>query len=94
MKILIVSFAVWIFVVPTAVALFLFFTFLAAQIPDLYFSLTSLTLGFSISAMAWGPFWLEPVSHVTFRLFRKFQQPTNQNQEKNYGKCLEGQARF
>jgi len=95
MKTLIVSFAIWIFVVPAAVAVFLFFTFLAAQFPDpdLYFPFLSLTLGFSISAMAWGPFWLEPLLHVTFRPFSKFQQRTNSIQEKKYEKCLEGQAR-
>ena len=95
MKTLIVSFAIWIFVVPAAVAVFLFFTFLPVHIPDpdLYFAFVSLTLGFSISAMVWGPFWLEPLLRVTFRPFPKFQHRTNPIQEKKYEKCLEGQAR-
>jgi len=95
MKPLIVAFAIWICVVPTAVAVFLFFTCLAAQIQDqdLYLAFASLTLGFSISAMVWGPFWLEPLLHVTFRPFPKFQQRTNPIQEKKYEKRLEGQAR-
>ena len=37
MKTLIVSFAIWIFVVPAVVAVFLIFTFLAAHSPDLLF---------------------------------------------------------
>ena len=95
MKTLIVSFAIWIFVVPATVAVFLFFAFLAVPIPDpdLYFAFVSLTLGCSISAMVWGPFWLEPLLHVTFRLFPKFQQRTNPIQEKKHEKYLEGQAR-
>jgi hypothetical protein len=93
MKILVLSFAIWLFVVPTAVALFLLFTFLAAQTSDLYPAFASLVLGFSISVMVWGPFWLEPLLHVTFRPFPKFQHRTNPIQEKKYEKCLEGQAR-
>ena len=93
MKTLIVSFAIWVFVVPTAIALFLLFTFLAAQSADLYPAFASLALGFSILTMVWGPFWLEPLLHVAFRPFPKFQQLTNPIQEKKHEKYLEGQAR-
>ena len=93
MKTLIVSFAIWIFVVPAVVTVFLIFTFLAAHIPDLYFAFASLALAFSILTMVWGPFWLEPFSSASFWLFPKSQQRTNSIQEKKHEKCLEGQVR-
>ena len=37
MKTLIVSFAIWVFVVPAVVTVFLIFTFLAVRGPDLLF---------------------------------------------------------
>jgi hypothetical protein len=77
MKTLIVSFVIWIFVVPVAVAVFLISKFLAAQSPDLYFTFTPLALAFSILTMIWGPFWLEPFSSISFWLFPKSQQRTN-----------------
>jgi len=93
MKTLIVSFAIWIFAVPAAVALFLIFRFLTSQVPDLYFALVSLGLAFAILTMVWGPFWLEPFSTVSFRPFPRSRQRTNSIQEKKYAKCFEGQVR-
>jgi len=93
MKTLVVSFVIWIFVIPAAVAVFLIFTFLAAHIPGLYFPFASLALVFSILTMVWGPFWLEPFSSVSFSLFPESQQQTNSIQEKKHEKCLEGQVR-
>jgi hypothetical protein len=93
MKTLIVSFAIWIFVVPAVVTVFLIFTFLAAHSPDRYFTFASLALAFSILTMVWGPFWLEPFSSASFWLFPKSQQRTNSIQEEKYEKCLEGQVR-
>jgi len=93
MKTLVVSFVIWIFVIPAAVAVFLIFTFLAAHIPDLYFTFASLALAFSILTMVWGPFWLEPFSSVSFSLFPDSQQHTNSIQEKKHEECLEGQVR-
>ena len=93
MKALIVSFAIWVFIVPAVVALFLIFTFLAAYNPDLYPALASLALAFSILTMVWGPFWLEPFSSASFSLFPKSQQRTNSIQEKKYEKYLEGHVR-
>ena len=93
MKTLVVSFVIWIFVVPAAVAVFLIFTFLAVQIPDLYFAFASVALAFSILTMIWGPFWLELFSSVSFWLFPKSQQRTNSIQEKKYEHCLERQVR-
>ncbi len=93
MKILIVSFAIWIFIVPAVVALFLIFTFLAAYSPDLYPALASLALAFSILTMVWGRFWLEPFLSASFWLFPKSQRRPNSIQEKKYEKYLDGQVR-
>ena len=93
MKILIVSLAIWIFVVPAVVAVFLIFTFLAAYSPDLYPALASLALAFSILTMVWGPFWLEPFSSASFSLFPKSQQRTKFNSGEKYEKHLEGHVR-
>jgi hypothetical protein len=93
MKSLIVSFVIWIFVVPVAVAVFLISMFLAAHSPDRYFIFAPLALAFSILTIVWGPFWLEPFSRISFWLFPKSQQRTNSIQEKKYEKCLEGQVR-
>ena len=93
MKTLIVSFAIWIFVVPAVVTVFLIFTFLAAHSPDRYFTFATLALAFSILTMVWGPFWLEPFASASFWLFPKSQQRTNSIQEKRYEKHLEGHVR-
>lgn len=93
MKTLIASFVFLIFVVPAAVALFLIFRFLTSQVPDLYFALVSPGLAFSVLTMVWGPFWLEPFSTVSVRLFQRSRQRTNSIQEKKYAKCFEGQIR-
>ena len=90
MKTLIASFLFLIFVVPAAVALFLIFRFLTSQVPDLYFVLVSLGLGFSVLTMVWGPFWLEPFLSPSFRVFAKSRQRTNSIQETKYEKCVEG----
>ena len=90
MKLLIVSLLISIFVAPAAVALFLIFRFLTWQVPDLYFVLVSLGLGFSALTMVWGPFWLEPLLSPSFRVFPKSRQRTNSIQEKQYEKCVEG----
>jgi len=93
MKTLIVSFAIWIFIVPAAVALFLIFTFLAGYSPDLYPALASLALASSVLTMVSGRFWLEPFLSASFWLFPKSQQRPNSIQEKKYEKYLDGQVR-
>ena len=90
MKLVTVFFVISIFVAPAAVALFLIFRFLTSQVPDLYFVLVSLGLGFSVLTMVWGPFWLEPFFSPSFRLFPKSRQRTNSIQENKYDKCVEG----
>ena len=93
MKTLIVCFAIWMFVVPAAVAMFLIFTFLAARIPAMYMTSTFLALALSILAMGWGPFWIEPFLRPSFWLFPKTQQHTNSIQEKKHEKSLECEVR-
>ena len=93
MKTLIVSFAIWLFVVPAVVTVFLIFTFLVAHSADRYFTFATVALAFSILTVVWGPFWLEPFSSVSFSLFPESQQHTNSIQEKKHEKCLEGQVR-
>jgi hypothetical protein len=93
MKTLIVSFAIWIVVVPVVVTVFLIFTFLVAHSPDRYFIFATLALAFSILTMVWGPFWFETFSSASFWLFPKSQQRTNSIQEKKYEKYLEGHVR-
>ena len=89
MKTLVVSFVIWIFVIPAAVAVFLIFTFLAAHSQDRYFIFATFALGFSILTMVWGPFWLELFSSA----HPKSQHRTNSIQEKKYEKYLEGHVR-
>ena len=89
MKTLIVSLAIWIFVVPAVVTAFLIFTFLVAHSPDRYFTFATIALAFSVVTMAWGPFWLEPFSSV----HPKSQHCSNSIQEKKYEKYLEGHIR-
>jgi hypothetical protein len=93
MKTLIVSFAIWIFVVPAAVAVFLISTTVAVRSPDLYFIVVALALALSILAMVSGPSWLEPFFTASVRLFPKIQRHTNSIQEIKHENSLEGQIR-
>ena len=93
MKTLIVSFAIWIFVVPAAVAVFLISTTVAMRTPDLYFIVVALALALSILAMVSEPSWLEPFFTASIPLFNKSQQHTNSIQEIKHENSLEGQIR-
>jgi hypothetical protein len=93
MKTLIVSFAIWIFVVPAVVAIFFISTAVAARTPDLYFTLTALALALSILAVVGGPSWLEPFLTASVRSFPRTQQHTNSIQEIKHEKSLEVQSR-
>jgi len=92
-KTLIVSFAIWIFIVPAAVAVFLISTTVAMGTADLYFTVTALALALSILAMVCGPSWLEPFFTANVRLFPKTQQHTNSIQEIKNEKSLEARIR-
>ena len=93
MKTLFISFAIWIFVVPAAVAVFLIYTTVAVRTADLYFSVIALALALSILAMVSRPSWLEPFFTASIRLFPKSQQHTNSIQEIKHEKSLEGRIR-
>jgi len=94
MKTLIISFAIWVFVVPAAVTVFLIFTLIATRIPDLYFTLITLALTLSILTMAIGPSWLEPVFIISVRSFPNTHQSPTSIQEINHEKSVEGQFRL
>ena len=79
MKTLIVSFAIWIFVVPAAVASFLISTTVAVRTPDPYFIVIALALALSILAMVSGASLLEPFLTASVRLFPESQQHTKFN---------------
>jgi hypothetical protein len=93
MKTLIVSFAIWIFIVPAAVAVFLISTTVAVSTADLYFTVTALALALSILAIVSGPSWFKPFFTASVRLFPKSQQHTNSIKEIKYEKSLEGRIR-
>ena len=88
MKTLAVSFAIWVFVVPAAIAVLLIFKFLFSHVPDFYIASASLALAFSILTMVWGPFWLESFSSFSLWLFPRSQQRTNSIQEKRHEKSI------
>ncbi len=94
MKTLIISFAIWVFVVPVVVALFLMFTFIAMRNPDLYFAFTAIALILSILAMASGLSRLAPFSVGSVRSFPRTQQRPNSIQEIKHEKSIEGQFRL
>jgi len=94
MKTLIVSFAIWIFVVPAAVAVFLISTTVAVCRPDLYFTFIALALALSILAMASGLPRLTPFSIASVWSFPRTQQRPNSTQEIKHEKPFEGQFRL
>jgi hypothetical protein len=93
MKTLIISFTIWIFLVPAVVAMFLISTAIVARTPDLYLTFTALALALSILAMVGAPSWLEPFLTASVRSFPKTQQHTNSIQEIKHEKSLEVQSR-
>ena len=94
MKALIVSFAIWVFVVPAIVAVWLIFPFVAALIPDLYLAFIPLALTLSVLTMASGPSWLERFFITSVRSFPETQQSPNSIQEIKHENSLEGQFRI
>ena len=94
MKTLIVSFAIWIFVVPAVVAVFLISTTVAVRTPDPYFIVVALALALSILAMVGGLSWLAPLSTGSVRCFPRTQQRPNSIQEIKHEESFEGQFRL
>ena len=94
MKTFIISFAIWVFVVPAAVTVFLIFRLIVTRTPDLYFTLITLALTLSALTMTSVPSWLEPFFITSVRSFPKTQQSSNSIQEIKHEKSLEDQFRF
>jgi len=82
MKTLLISFLIWVLIVPVCVTLFLIFTFIAAFVQDLYFAATSFAVAFAVLTMVWGPFWLEPFSGSSGHPLQRNRQHPNSTQEK------------
>ena len=66
MKLLFISIAVWILIVPSLIASFLILTALAAFVPQLYLALAWFGVAFSTAAVLCGPFWLPSPSQLPF----------------------------
>lgn len=86
MKMVVISFLVWILIVPSLVGSFLILTVLAAFVPPLYFAVTWVLLAFSTALLLCGPFWIIPF--VPFARSRFSSSPCrcqgiNSSQEKN-----------
>ena len=94
MKTLIISFAIWVFVLPAVVGVFLIFAFIAMRNPDLVFAFAALALALFVLAMASGLSWLPPFSIGSVRSFPRTQQRPNSIQEMKHEKSLEGQFRL
>lgn len=93
MRTLLISFLIWVLIVPAIVALFLIFTFIAAFVPDVYFASTSLALAFAVVTMVWGPFWLGPFLGSSGHPLSRNRQHPNSTQEKRYARSFKGQVR-
>ena len=88
MRTLLISFVIWVLIVPALVALFLMFTFILAFVPDPYFAATSFALAFAVVTMVWGPFW--SFLGLTGHVFPRNRQHPNSTQEKKCARSLKG----
>ena len=93
MRTLLISFLIWVLIVPAIVALFLIFTFIAAFVPDVYFLSTSLALAFAVVTMVWGPFWFGPFLGSSGHPFERNRQHPNSTQEKKRARSFKGHLR-
>ena len=81
MKTLIISFGIWVFVVPAVVGVFLVCTFIAMRNPDVYFAFSAVALAISVLAMSSGRSWLALFTIGSVRSFPRTQQRPNSIQE-------------
>lgn len=93
MRTLLISFVIWVLIVPALVAVFFIFSFIAAFVRDLYFAATSFALAFGVVTMVWGPFWLGPFLSSSGRRFPRNRQHQNSTQEKKRAHSFNGQVR-
>ena len=85
MKMVVISFIVWILIVPSLVGSFLILTVLAAFLPPLYFAVTWFLLAFSVALLLCGPFWIIPFAPFARSRFSSSLckcQEINSSQEK------------
>ena len=86
MRILVIWFIFWIFIVPSLTGSFLILTILATVVPPLYFALTWFVLAFSTAFLLRGPCWVIPLTSFARSRFGSLQcscHKTNPSQEKN-----------
>ena len=70
MRMLVIGFIFWIFIVPSLAGSFLILAFLAVFVPPLYFALTWLAIAFTTALVLCGPFWIVPFSPVLVSALR------------------------
>ena len=93
MRTFLISFVIWVLIVPALVALFLIFTFIVAFVRDLYFAATSLALGFAVLTMVWGAFWLGSLPSSSGHPSQRNRQCPNSTEEKKRAHSFKGQLR-
>jgi hypothetical protein len=85
MKAAAIALVIWVLVVPSVVATFLVFTFIASFVPSLYVAAVSIALALGILTSIWGPLWfLPPRSSQS----QSDSSTRNQSQENNHENCF------
>jgi hypothetical protein len=83
MRMLVIGFIFWIFIVPSLAGSFLILAFLAAFVPPLYFALTWFAIAFTTALVLCGPFWIVPFAGSGFSSSPCSRPEINPSQEKN-----------
>lgn len=86
MRMLVIGFIFWIFIVPALIGSFLILAVLAVLVPPLCFALTLFVLGLSAASLLCGSFWIIPIAPFARSRFSSSQcrcHQTNPSQEKN-----------
>jgi len=83
MRMLVIGFIFWIFIVPSLAGSFLILAFLAAFVPPLYFALTWFAIAFTTALVLCGPFWIVPFARFGFSSSPFSRHEINPSQEKN-----------
>ena len=83
MKMLVIGFIFWIFIVPSLAGSFLILVFLAAFVLPLYFALTWFAIASTTALVLCGPFWIVPFTRSDSESSPSSGHETNSSQEKN-----------
>ena len=83
MRMLVIGFIFWIFIVPSLAGSFLILAFLAAFVPPLYFALTWFAIAFTTALVLCGPFWIVPFTRSNSDSLPSSRHETNSSLEKN-----------